>query len=65
MPNLARMAQLDPQQFAAGEFDRFIAKLCDKCKWLSVLGYPRVIHNYARDAEANTIEGAFFAMQVV
>ncbi|KAI2806861.1 hypothetical protein BLOT_008820 [Blomia tropicalis] len=44
-----------------GKFDRSIMDLCDKCKWLSVLGYPRSLTDYIEPG----INGMFHAMQVV
>ena len=51
---------VEDRQYADGNFDRYIEKLCDKCKWLSVLGYPRVLKNYD-----NGQNGLFYAMQVI
>ena len=48
------------EQYRDGNFDRYIASLCDRCKWLSVLGYPRVVENYLHGEP-----GLFYAMQVV
>lgn len=41
-------------------FERYISSLCDKCKWLSVLGYPIIVENYLEK-----LPGQFYAMQVV
>lgn len=65
MPNLLVMSARDPEQFAGGEFDRYISNLCDKCKWLSVLGYPRGIERYALDEQGRPVPGLFYAMQAV
>lgn len=43
-----------------GNFERYIALLCDKMKWLSVLGYPIVVENFVKN-----LPGFFYAMQVV
>ena len=50
----------EDRQYSDGNFDRYIEKLCDKCKWLSVLGYPRKVNNYS-DGQP----GMFYAMQVI
>lgn len=46
--------------YSDGNFERYISLLCDKMKWLSVLGYPIVVENFVKN-----LPGLFYAMQVV
>nr|XP_027196718.1 methyltransferase-like protein 27 [Dermatophagoides pteronyssinus] len=48
------------QLYSDDNFDRYISLLCDKMKWLSVLGYPIIVENYIKN-----LSGLFYAMQVV
>lgn len=60
MDDLKQLALHDSKQFGDGNFDRYLSMLCDKCKWLSVLGYPEVIRGYTEAGD-----GLFYAMQVI
>ncbi|UXI18856.1 nucleolar protein 9 [Sarcoptes scabiei] len=46
--------------YAERKFERYIEKLCDQLKWISVLGYPLVVDDYLEQ-----IPGLFYAMQVI
>jgi len=46
--------QVQDDEYGEANFERYIATLCDKCKWISVLGYPRSVNGYV-----------FYAMQVI
>ena len=48
------------EQYRDDNFERYISALCDKCKWISVLNYPRVVPNYLHG-----LPGMFYAMQVI
>ncbi|CAG2102349.1 unnamed protein product [Medioppia subpectinata] len=47
-------------QYRDGQFERAIVTLCDRLKWLSILGYPKRVDNYLHGKD-----GWFHAMQVI
>ncbi|CAG2172436.1 unnamed protein product [Oppiella nova] len=48
------------EEFRDGHFERSIVALCDRLKWLSILGYPKRVDNYLHGKD-----GWFHAMQVI
>ena len=48
------------EQFRDGNFERSIVQLCDRLKWISILGYPKRVDNYLHGKD-----GWFHAMQVI